>query len=135
MFDVSQDRYLALAAGSGSAELYIAEKLGIPFKNIIAVDPFPEISEEDVLVVEEDLVNYLLESKTKGYTYKLVSALGIDFLTQEYKVIEALFQLVSKVMKSGGYFILTESPSNEFSAAAQENGFKRVQTGVYKFQS
>lgn len=135
--DFYEGSMLGLAAGWSEPEMYIARRIGIPYRNITLVDKNFSGSMKQIFAGEYSEVNAVesgmfefLET-TQKTDYSLVTALSIEYALKNPVAMDTFISLLPRIMQPGGIVLVFPYTGDyDPSSQWQSHGFEPLKTST-----
>ncbi len=125
--------YLALACGTGIAELELARLLQIPQENITAVDLNPKVASDKVKQVSMDMVHFIRQATERGHKFNLITLLRLDYVLNNPAAYKDLFKAISEIILPGGWLVFTEGGNIQLDQETlNQYHFVQKTIGIYQ---
>lgn len=138
--NLSEVKFLGLAAGQAVPELYVVSALGIKSENVTLVDRnFSGYSRDNIVgnypgieAVDSGLFTYLQHPTTSDFS--IVTALGIEYAFETTDEIKQLITLLPNVLKKGGLVLVFPYDGIDPASIWQRNNFRPLYDTGTSFQ-
>jgi hypothetical protein len=107
----SSQAILGLAAGSGMAELYLLQKLGL--QSAVLVDIKPEhMDDSSIHYVKSDLLSYLEICSEK---FAVVTLFGAEYVLRNTSEWKRFWQNIDRITEKGSFIFITSESWKQYA--------------------